>query len=73
VRHYIFYIMFLIIIVYRLALNIFVLQPLIKSNDSTDSAFNVLDMCVSFVLLDMFKIEQHIYNVYRNEINYLLN
>ena len=65
--------MFLIIIVYRLALNIFVLQPLIKSNDSTDSAFNVLDMCVSFVLLDMFKIEQHIYNVYRNEINYLLN
>ena len=65
--------MFLIIIVYRLALTIFVLQPLIKSNDSTDSAFNVLDMCVSFVLLDMFKIEQHIYNVYRNEINYLLN
>ena len=65
--------MFLIIIVYRLALNILVLQPLIKSNDSTDSAFNVLDMCVSFVLLDMFKIEQHIYNVYINEINYLLN
>ena len=51
----------------------FVLQPLIKSNDSTHNAFNVLDMCVSFVLLDMFKIEQHIYNVYKNEINYLLN
>jgi len=65
--------MFLIIIVYRLALDMFVLQPLIKSNDSTHSAFNVLGMCVSFVLLDMFKIEQHIYNVYRNEINYLLN
>ena len=72
-RQYIIYIMFLILIVYRLALDMFVLQPLIKSNDSTHNAFNVLDMCVSFVLLDMFKIEQHIYNVYKNEINYLLN